>query len=97
MEYIRARKKIKIDTLCNKLNVDYDTATNTLADMINKGMINGYLEDNELILNGSNIDNEEKTTEKKETKIVKCKECGAKNTIVVGEKNECEYCGSLLQ
>ena len=31
------------------------------------------------------------------TKVVKCKECGAKNTIVIGQAKECEYCGSLLQ
>ncbi len=35
--------------------------------------------------------------EEKQTKVVKCKECGAKNTIVIGETKECEYCGSLLQ
>ena len=97
LDYIRARKKIKLDTLCNKLNVDYDTATNVLTDMINKGMINGYLEDDELIIKGVNNVVEERPTERKETKIVKCKECGAKNTIIVGEKKECEYCGSLLQ
>lgn len=100
LEYISVRKKIKIDNLCNKLNVDYDTAISTLTDMINKGMIKGYLDDDELIIKGVTdvINNvvEEKTTEKKETKIVKCKECGAKNTIVVGEKSECEYCGSSL-
>lgn len=33
----------------------------------------------------------------KETKVVKCKECGAKNTIIVGQTKECEYCGTLLQ
>ncbi len=101
LAYIRARKKVKIDTLCNKLNVDYDTAVNALTDMINKGMIKGYLEDDELIIKYTNNDAnnlmEERITERKETKIVKCKECGAKNNIIVGEKNECEYCGSLLQ
>jgi len=101
LEYINARKKIKLDSLCNKLNVDYDTATTTITDMINKGMINGYLEDDELIIKDvNNVGNnivEERTFEKKENKVVKCKECGAKNTIVIGEKNECEYCGSLLQ
>ena len=36
-------------------------------------------------------------TKKKEVKIVKCKSCGAKNTVVEGETKECEYCGTLLQ
>ena len=101
LEYISAHKKIKIDNICNNLNVDYKTATSAIADMINKGMIKGYIEEDELIIKGStegvyNI-SDERTPVKKETKIVKCKECGAKNTVIVGEKKECEYCGSLLQ
>ena len=32
-----------------------------------------------------------------DTKKIKCKECGAKNTVVVGQTRECEYCGTLLQ
>ena len=60
-------------------------------------MINGYIEDDELILKGNNkIEFTEENTNKV-TKIVKCKECGAKNTVVEGEKKECEYCGSVLQ
>lgn len=101
LEYINARKRTKIDELCHRLNIDYDTATSALTEMINKGLINGYLDENELIMNGSNdVLNdyiEERIVKKKETKIIKCKECGAKNTVVIGEKNECEYCGSLLQ
>lgn len=101
LEYIHTRKNLKIDALCNKLNVDYDTATNVLADMINKGMIKGYLDEDELVLSDNKSNGNsvvlEKPTVNKDTKVVKCKECGAKNTIIVGEKNECEYCGTLLQ
>lgn len=101
LDYVSSRRKVKIDSMCNKLGVDYDTATNNLTYMINKGIINGYLADEELILSNKdgNSDSQELPTPtlKKETKVVKCKECGAKNTITVGEKNECEYCGSLLE
>ncbi len=31
------------------------------------------------------------------TKAVRCKSCGANNTIVVGAANECEFCGSPLE
>jgi len=32
---------------------------------------------------------------KKETKIIKCKSCGAKNTLIAGKTKECEYCGTI--
>lgn len=98
LDYINVRKKIKLDSLCNKMNVGYDEAVNDLTEMLNKGLLKGYLEDDELILEGFNKEKQEvkEVKAKKETKIVKCKECGAKNTIVIGEDNECEYCGSAL-
>lgn len=104
LNYINSRRVIKIDDLCNNLNVNYDTAMNILADMINKGMIKGYLTDNELKFKNNNENanivvenNQEVPSKPKETKVIKCKECGAKNTLPVGETKECEYCGTLLQ
>ena len=97
LDYIHARKKVKLDSLCNRLNVDYDTAVSNLTDMINKGLINGYLTDDDLIINGITFADDLEDKMEKETKVIKCKECGAKNTIVVGEHKECEYCGTILQ
>lgn len=101
LEYINARKKVELDTLCNQLNVAPDVATSSLTDMINKGIIKGYLTDNELILNNGYDDFQDELTyenpEFEEIKIVKCKECGAKNTVTVGTTRECEYCGTILQ
>ena len=30
-------------------------------------------------------------------KVVKCKGCGARNKVVIGDIGECKYCGSFLQ
>ena len=38
-DYISVRKKVEIEGICSKLNVDYDTAVSTLTDMISKDMI----------------------------------------------------------
>ena len=97
LQYFNSRRKIKIDDLCNKFGKDYETVNDIITEIINLGMINGYIEDDELILKGNNkIEFTEENTNKV-TKIVKCKECGAKNTVIEGEKKECEYCGSVLQ
>ncbi len=99
MMYISSRKKVKIDGLCNGVGVDYDTAIKMVEEMISKGFINGYLEDDELIIKTTNQVTQEFTDDiiqNKETKVVKCKECGAKNTVIVGQASECEYCGTFL-
>ena len=97
IKYINSRRKIKLDDLSNKFGKDINTISDILSDMINIGMINGYLNDDELIVKGKNNIELEEENINRETKVVKCRECGAKNTIVVGEKKECEYCGSTLQ
>lgn len=98
--YISSRKKVKIDGICNSVGVDYDTGLKMLEEMISKGFIDGYLEDDELIMKRigettKNLIDDE--LQHKETKVVKCKACGAKNTLIVGQAKECEYCGTLLQ
>lgn len=99
--YINIRKKVSIDEMCNNLNMPYDTTINILTEMINKKVIDAYIADDKIILNGVYDTNENlttnPTTKKEETKIVKCPECGAKNTVTVGKTKECEYCGTLLQ
>lgn len=96
-QYVNSRRKVQLDDLSNKFGTDLNTINDILSEMINIGMIDGYLNDDELIIKSKNKDIEFEEEKAKETKVVKCKECGAKNTVVVGEKKECEYCGSLLQ
>ena len=99
MTYILSRKKVKIDGLCNNIGVDYYTGLKMIEEMISKGLIAGYIEDDELILkkNSQFFQEIDYTLKPKETKIVKCKECGAKNTVIIGQTKECDYCGTLLQ
>ena len=104
LEYINSRSIIRIDELCNYLTVDYDTVLHTVTEMIDKELIDGHLTDDKIILNG--FDNNSYTIQSsspkesntnKPTKVVKCPECGAKNTVIIGTTKECEYCGTLLQ
>jgi len=100
LDYINVRNRIQLEPLCDKLNIDIDSAINILTEMINLEMINGYLTDEELILKRDDSNTEViQSIEpvKKETKIVKCKECGAKNNVIIGFAKECEYCGTILQ
>lgn len=99
-QYINVRKKINLNDLADSLGIDYSIVINDVTFMINKGIIDGYLEDDRLILNnGSNsteiYQNVEKTVKQK--RVVKCEECGAQNSVTVGETVECEYCGTKLQ
>lgn len=99
ISYISTRRKIKIDGLCNNLDVSYDVAVKTLEEMILKGFINGYLEEDELIIkrdNTTSLEITEQDNKIKQTKVIKCTECGAKNTVIIGEAKECDYCGSKL-
>lgn len=99
MPYLLSRKKVKIDGLCNSVGIDYDSGIKVLEEMISKGFIEGYISDDELIITRKVIDDQEINNEyevDKEVKIVKCKDCGAKNTVIVGQTAECEYCGSKL-
>lgn len=98
--YISSRRKIKIDGLCSSVGTDYETAIKIIEEMISKELINGYIENDELIMKNIGQVSEniiEGAIQNKETKIVKCKECGAKNTVVVGQPKECDYCGTILQ
>lgn len=101
LDYIKARKRVSIDNLCNKFGVDFDYMTTIASEMISNGLINGYLTDDEIILNGAkNIDVkalDDRIIKNRETKVVKCRECGAKNTVVVGERHECDYCGTMIE
>lgn len=100
IKYAKSRRSIEIITLCNLVNEDYDTTLKNITDMISKDIIDAYIENDELIMKNNLSSNDGITYHqeiKRETKIVKCKSCGAKNTLIVGKTKECEYCGSLLQ
>lgn len=92
--YISTRRKIKIDSISNNVGDDYELCLSTIEEMINNSIINGYIDGDELII--KEYDGDVSENSYKEAKVVKCKECGAKNTIVVGCSSECEYCGSPL-
>lgn len=92
------KKRMSIESIAEKRKVDVDTATNDIFDMINKNIINGYIDDyNELILDGYLENNEKMKRYIKTVKVVKCKECGAQNSVREGTTVECEYCGTILQ
>lgn len=41
--------------------------------------------------------NDNTATKVPETKVVTCKNCGAKNKVTQGQVAECEYCSSLIE
>ena len=99
LPYIKSRKKIRLETLSNKLNVDLEIVKLTILEMLDKEIINGYFSEDEyeLIITDKNNKKTDLTEKAKETKVVKCPSCGAKNNVIVGEKKNCEFCGTPLQ
>ena len=92
------KKRMSIESIAEKRKVDIDTAINDILDMINKNIINGYIDDyNELILEGYLENNENMRRYIKTVRVVKCKECGAQNSVRESSTVECEYCGTILQ
>lgn len=98
LKYINARRNINMDILCQKIGVTKEKAIQDITELINENIINGYIdENNTLIL--SKYEEFEKAKEKEESEniiVVKCPECGAKNTISIGVAKECMYCGTVL-
>lgn len=98
LQCMGGKKRISIDLLSEKRKVDLDTVITDISEMINKKIISGYINDyNELILEGYVEHNENMKRYIKQTIVVKCKECGAQNSVTAGETVECEYCGTILQ
>lgn len=104
LQYINTTNKVTIVDLCNKVGNDYDTTMDTITDMINKEIIDAYIENDEIIFKNSfnrYVENTSSTISTKnielERTVVKCHECGAKNTVEKNKPAECEYCGTILQ
>lgn len=96
MEYIRFKNIIQIEELCNHLRIDRETAVKDLSEMISKNMIDCYFNDDDTVINNV-MSAKAPSLPKRETRVIKCKECGAQNKIFVGEVKECEYCGTILE
>lgn len=87
-----------IDNIAGAVGVTYDVAKKDLQDMINSGYFEGaHINEStrEIVLH--NVVPVSSRSEHKQTKVVTCKSCGANNTVVVGEPNECQYCGSPIE
>jgi len=94
--YIKAKKRITIIELSQKINVSEEIVTDQVIKMIAKGMIDGHINDtNEIVLNETERTLAEET-EEQEITVVKCNACGATNKVKVGSPTECEYCGTIL-
>mgnify|MGYP000910816400 CR=1 FL=1 len=97
--YISSRNKITIDELSRNMRIKYENTIKIVEEMIEREFIKGTLDRDVLIMDEvsknykNNLDDYNKNKDKK---IVECKECGAQNTIIIGETNICEYCGTHL-
>lgn len=109
LDFIAMRKSVSIDSICRELGKDYKQVNKDIAEMVRYKIIDGYIDENNNFTtkeynnainnnmnNYTNNYNIQQVEAKKQTKIVKCPECGAKNVITVGETKECEYCGTKL-
>ncbi len=103
LRYVGVRSETPIDLLCSELGKDKSEVTRVLGEMVGNKVVSGYIRGEELFVR-EGMDSSAYTIDKsvypRQTKIkvvVKCKECGAKNTLYAGEQKECEYCGTILQ
>lgn len=104
---INASNDLLIDNIAAAVPTTYDRATSDIQSMLDAGyFMNAYLDLNrrELIMAKAAsqpnvvINNVYTNTNAADSvpRSVKCPNCGATNTIILGTKNECEYCGSPL-
>lgn len=93
-----------IDNIAAAYPTSFEQAAKDLQSMLDDGyFMNAYVDLNrrELIMPQKaasvNINVNQSTSPSSTQSIsVKCKNCGATNTVVPGTANECEYCGSPL-
>lgn len=83
-----------LDNIASSTNSTYDEVKSILTRMIESGYIkDAYIHESshELVINVSDDISSEATS-----KIVRCKGCGANNTVISEKISECEYCGSHI-
>lgn len=92
-----------IDNIAAAYPTSFEQAARDLQSMLDDGyFMNAYVDLNrrELIVPQKaasvNIDVNQSSASSTQSTSVKCKNCGATNTVVPGTANECEYCGSPL-
>lgn len=93
-----------IDNIAAAYPTSFEQAAEDLQSMLDDGyFMNSYIDLNrrELIMPQRSVSvnvtvNQNTTHTETQPTSVKCKNCGATNTVVHGTANECEYCGSPL-
>lgn len=109
LSIITSDQSTSIDNIAATYPTTYEQAVEDLQSMINDGFFPKAridLNQRELIIPGENsfvnapvnqeFANPPAANLNAQPITVKCKNCGATNTIVPGTANECEYCGSPL-
>lgn len=93
-------KKLRVDAIANSLGRNYQTVKADLMKMTQKNYFpGGYFDESAGGMVFPYLDPQNENPDpvvKAETKVVKCKGCGASNTLVEGTGAECEYCGAAL-
>lgn len=101
---INSSNDMLIDNIAVAYPTTYEKATEDIQSMIDDGyFMNAYIDLNrrELIMPQRSVSvnvtvNQNTAHADVQPTSVKCKNCGATNTVVPGAVNECEYCGSPL-
>lgn len=102
---INNRNDNSIDNIAAAYPTTYDNAVNEIQQMIDaQYILNSYIDLNkrELVMQNNNyatnnaIYNHPEKAVAAKPRTVKCADCGATNSIIVGQSEECEYCGSPL-
>ena len=101
---INSSSDMLIDNIAAAYPTTYEKATEDIQSMIDDGyFMNAYIDLNrrELIMPQRSVAvnvtvNQNTAHADAQPTSVKCKNCGATNTVIPGAVNECEYCGSPL-
>lgn len=102
---VNSGNNMSIDSIAAAYPTTYEKAVTDIQKMIDDGyFMNAYIDLNRraLIIPQINatanvIGNVNSSFTTSRPTSVKCKNCGAENTVIPGSANECEYCGSPLQ
>lgn len=88
--------------LSQKMNTNMDKLHIYISESLARNLINGYVdyESQKIILNNDkrnimHTPSQDKTNYSRGL-VIKCKNCGAENTIINNQISNCEYCGSPL-